>query len=129
MGLGKAYLVAYNLFLFFGWAVALAQALQHVLIDKGGLTSAYGGAGQTVGESAGRGFVGIWLLAAFRSSTSVLPHAALFQLISGLEIGHGAAGLVGGSPALAAMQWAGRSNVLFGVVWAVPEVQVGQMLA
>ena len=36
---------------------------------------------------------------------------------------HAAAGLVGGSPATALMQWAGRSNVLFGVVAAVPEVQ------
>lgn len=41
-------------------------------------------------------------------------------------------GLVGGSPVTALMQWAGRSNVLFGVVGAVPEVQntaaVGAML-
>ena len=46
-----------------------------------------------------------------------------FQLASALEILHAALGLVGGSPLTALMQWAGRSNVLFGVVAAVPEVQ------
>ncbi len=51
--------------------------------------------------------------------------AGLFQLLSGLEILHAAMGLVGGSPVTALMQWAGRSNVLFGVVGAVPEVQNG----
>mgnify|MGYP001810528148 CR=1 FL=1 len=61
------------------------------------------------------------------------PLAGLFQLASALEIVHAALGLVGGSPVTALMQWAGRSNVLFGVVAAVPEVQpglaVGAMLA
>lgn len=33
--------------------------------------------------------------------------------------------MVGGSPVSALMQWAGRSNVLFGVVAAVPAVQGG----
>ena len=59
-------------------------------------------------------------------------HAGIFQLASAAEIVHAALGLVGGSPATAAMQWAGRSNVLFGVVAAVPQVQasaaVGAML-
>lgn len=53
------------------------------------------------------------------------PAPGLFQLASALEIVHAAAGLVGGSPVTAAMQWVGRSNVWFGVVAAVPEVQGG----
>lgn len=52
-----------------------------------------------------------------------LPLPGWFQLASALEIAHAALGLVGGSPLTALMQWAGRSNVLFGVVAAVPEVQ------
>ncbi len=49
--------------------------------------------------------------------------AGFFQLLSALEILHAAVGLVGGSPLTSLMQWAGRSNVLFGVVAAVPETQ------
>jgi hypothetical protein len=70
-----------------------------------------------------------------RPNFAALPLCApsgLFQLASALEILHAALGLVGGSPLTALMQWAGRSNVLFGVVAAVPEVQgaasVGIML-
>lgn len=66
-------------------------------------------------------------------SPPLLPlHAGFFQLLSALEILHAAVGLVGGSPLTSLMQWAGRSNVLFGVVAAVPETQnrpaVGAML-
>lgn len=50
------------------------------------------------------------------------PLAELFQLLAALEIVHAGLGLVGGSLVTALMQWAGRSNVLFGVVMAVPEV-------
>lgn len=58
-------------------------------------------------------------------ASSTLPGttAGFFQLVSALEVVHAAVGLVGGSPVTALMQWAGRSNVLFGVVAAVPEVQ------
>ena len=59
------------------------------------------------------------------SAPDAHPRAGLFQLASALEIVHAAVGLVGGSPLTALMQWAGRSNVLFGVVAAVPEVQNG----
>jgi very-long-chain (3R)-3-hydroxyacyl-CoA dehydratase len=49
--------------------------------------------------------------------------AAIFQLASVLEIVHAALNIVKGSPVSALMQWAGRSNIFFGVVRSVPEVQ------
>jgi very-long-chain (3R)-3-hydroxyacyl-CoA dehydratase len=52
-----------------------------------------------------------------------LSPAGVFQLLAALEILHAAIGLAGGSPVTATMQWAGRSNVLFGVVRSVPQVQ------
>ncbi|PRW58097.1 hypothetical protein C2E21_2722 [Chlorella sorokiniana] len=78
-----------------GWAVALYRVGGHVIATRS-LEGAYTVAGDVVG---------------------------CFQLASALEILHAALGLVGGSPLTALMQWAGRSNVLFGVVAAVPEVQ------
>jgi len=49
-----------------------------------------------------------------------------------MEILHAALGIVKGSPAAAALQWFGRSNILFGIVRCVPGVQptlaVGAML-
>jgi hypothetical protein len=67
------------------------------------------------------------------TNTSHFPPLGLFQLLSGLEILHAAVGLAGASPFAAALQWLGRSNILFGVVTSVPEVQprlaVGLMLA
>lgn len=59
-------------------------------------------------------------------------HVATFQLIAALEIVHAAIGIVGGSPMMSLMQWAGRSNILWGIVRSIPEVQnslyVGAML-
>eukprot|EP00887_Chlorella_sp_A99_P005245 scaffold1.g5245.t1 len=96
MKLSKAYLLAYNVAQAVGWGVALVQTLRHAA--PGDLDTAYDACGRTV---------------------------ALFQLLSALEVAHAAADLVAGSPLTAAMQWAGRSNVLFGVVRAVPSVQHG----
>ncbi len=50
------------------------------------------------------------------------PLAELFQGVSLLETLHAAVGLVPSSPAMALMQWAGRSNVLFLVLDAIPQV-------
>lgn len=50
------------------------------------------------------------------------PHAELFQGVSLLETLHAAVGLVPSSPVMALMQWAGRSNVLFLVLDAIPQV-------
>ncbi|EFN59260.1 hypothetical protein CHLNCDRAFT_137564 [Chlorella variabilis] len=102
--LPKAYLLLYNVAQFGGWAFCLYHLLNHVDTTRS-LEGTYAVAGDAV---------------------------RLFQLASALEILHAAVGLVGGSPVTALMQWAGRSNVLFGVVGAVPEVQntaaVGAML-
>ncbi|PSC75468.1 very-long-chain (3R)-3-hydroxyacyl-dehydratase 2 [Micractinium conductrix] len=101
----RLYLLAYNCAQAAGWAYSGWLLAQHVAAT-GSLRGAYAAAGEPV---------------------------RLFQLASALEIVHAALGLVGGSPVTALMQWAGRSNVLFGVVAAVPEVQpglaVGAMLA
>lgn len=40
-----------------------------------------------------------------------------------MEILHAALGIVKGSPAAAALQWFGRSNILFGIVRSVPVIQ------
>ena len=56
-------------------------------------------------------------------SGSLAPAAGVFQGLAVLEVVHAAAGLVAGSPATAAVQWLGRSNVLFGVIASVPEAQ------
>ncbi len=45
----------------------------------------------------------------------------LFQGVSLLEVLHAALGLVPSSPLMAAMQWAGRSHVLFVVLGGVAE--------
>ena len=59
----------------------------------------------------------------------LVASAEWFQLLALLEVVHAAAGLVGGSPVTALMQWAGRSNVLFGVIKSVPEVSAATWLA
>ncbi|KAL4424771.1 hypothetical protein ABPG77_000811 [Micractinium sp. CCAP 211/92] len=91
----RAYLLAYNSVQFAGWAYCLWLVVQQLAQDKG-LHGQYAAAGRAV---------------------------SFFQLLSALEILHAAVGLVGGSPLTSLMQWAGRSNVLFGVVAAVPETQ------
>ncbi|KAL4859657.1 Very-long-chain (3R)-3-hydroxyacyl-CoA dehydratase 2 [Chlorella vulgaris] len=93
--ISRAYLLLYNVAMFAGWAYALYELAKHASA-KNTVEGSYAAAGDTI---------------------------RLFQLVSGLEILHAALGLVGGSWGAALMQWAGRSNVLFGVVAAEPEVQ------
>ncbi|KAL4437140.1 hypothetical protein ABPG75_004279 [Micractinium tetrahymenae] len=93
--LARLYLLAYNSVQFIGWAYCLWLVLQQLAQAKS-LDGQYAAAGKAV---------------------------SFFQLLSSLEILHAAVGLVGGSPMTSLMQWAGRSNVLFGVVAAVPETQ------
>ncbi|GFH11371.1 Very-long-chain (3R)-3-hydroxyacyl-CoA dehydratase [Haematococcus lacustris] len=48
--------------------------------------------------------------------------AGVFQLLSGLEVIHTLLGIVRSSPAMALLQWAGRSNILFLVLSNIPDV-------
>lgn len=147
-GVVKGYLLLYNLAQFAGWAVALWRMAQHLRATRS-FEGSWSAAGDVVGgwarRPAGRPkrrawgclhAACMWPLSCCRCCCRVLvparrsPNlrrtctcAGWFQLASALEIVHAAAGLVGGSPATALMQWGGRSNVLFGVVAAVPEVQ------
>lgn len=49
--------------------------------------------------------------------------AALFQMISLLEVFHALVGLVRGSPVAALLQWTGRANVLYAIILAIPEIK------
>ena len=145
MRVSTAYLLCYNVFQFCGWALCLGQ-LAADLWASGSLDGAYAAAGGSAREYTlprhhcpppppqPPSIVHHPLGAAPARRPPALRSccAGLSQLASVAEVAHAAVGLVGGSPLTAAMQWAGRSNVLFGVVGAVPEVQrspaVGAML-
>ena len=136
MRLSKAYLLCYNVAQFCGWALCLGQLAADVWAT-GSLDGAYAAAGRAAREYTlhhchRRRFSAAAAACPPDHSRPLLPVAGLSQLASLAEVAHAALGLVGGSPLTAAMQWAGRSNVLFGVVGAVPEVQrspaVGAML-
>lgn len=147
--LRKSYLLFYNLVQTVGWATALWRIVA-ARYATGSLASAHAAAGDTVGARAelpraprprrARARAPAPAAAAARPLMSPtarrppsLPSAAAFQLLAVLEVAHAALGLVRGAPALAALQWAGRANVLYGVVRAVPAAQptaaVGAMLA
>lgn len=61
------------------------------------------------------------------SSSSIVSNlhvsAALFQMISLLEVFHALVGLVRGFPVAALLQWTGRANVLYAIILAIPEIK------
>jgi very-long-chain (3R)-3-hydroxyacyl-CoA dehydratase len=141
--LRKSYLLFYNLVQTVGWATALWRIVA-ARYATGSLASAHAVAGDTVGARAtaqptrpcrarerAPAPADRPLTPPDRPPPS-LHTAAAFQLLAVLEVAHAALGLVRGAPALAALQWAGRANVLYGVVRAVPAAQptlaVGAML-
>lgn len=89
----RAYLVAYNAAQTVGWGVCLVQVLLHA--PKGPE-------------------------AAYRAGA---PAAAWFQFIAFAEILHAALGLVPSSALNNFLQWLGRSNALFRLAQAIPELQ------
>ncbi|GJP66313.1 hypothetical protein CLOP_g23220 [Closterium sp. NIES-67] len=91
----KSYLAAYNLAQALGWAAALVLLL-HDAIVSGSVSNAYAVAGPIVGYC---------------------------QLASVLEVLHAATGLVHSGVLTAAMQWSGRSHVLFTVLGRLPQIQ------
>jgi very-long-chain (3R)-3-hydroxyacyl-CoA dehydratase len=139
--ISRAYLLLYNVTMFAGWAYALYELAKHASATNT-VEGSYAAAGDTIRESqttwllcwgadnAALGNPRLWPMHSPADRcrhrpccSSPLHLAGLFQLVSGLEILHAALGLVGGSWGAALMQWAGRSNVLFGVVAAEPQVQ------
>jgi very-long-chain (3R)-3-hydroxyacyl-CoA dehydratase len=141
--LRKSYLLFYNLVQTVGWATALWRIVA-ARYATGSLASAHAAAGDTVGARATaqpprlrRACARAPVPAAARPRLPAARRpppasAAAFQLLAALEVAHAASGLVRGAPALAALQWAGRTNALCGVVRAVPAAQpslaVGAML-
>lgn len=97
MRVAQLYLALYNAVQAVGWAACLG-VLAHGLINKQTPEQLYASAG---------------------------PLTKLFQGVSLLETLHAAVGLVPSSPVMALMQWAGRSNVLFLVLDAIPQLQSG----
>mmetsp|Transcript_6488 Transcript_6488/g.12857 ORF Transcript_6488/g.12857 Transcript_6488/m.12857 type:complete len:224 (-) Transcript_6488:496-1167(-) len=91
------YLTLYNVCQAFGWLYVLYKSI-HGTIDASSLSGAMPAAGSSV---------------------------ALFQMVSFLEILHALLGLVRGSPMAALLQWVGRSNVLYAIVLAIPEIKSG----
>mmetsp|Transcript_10447 Transcript_10447/g.31482 ORF Transcript_10447/g.31482 Transcript_10447/m.31482 type:complete len:222 (+) Transcript_10447:471-1136(+) len=89
-----AYLLLYNLAQSIGWATALVQTVLSLTRHPSG-DQVYSAAGLTVRACQG---------------------------LAALEIFHAAAGLVRGSPVVALLQWAGRSNCLYAVLHCIPQL-------
>ncbi|KAI8469875.1 MAG: tyrosine phosphatase-like protein [Monoraphidium minutum] len=90
----KAYLISYNALQAVGWGVCLAQVA--LALHKGA-------------DAAG----------AYRAGA---PAAAWMQMIAFVEIVHAATGLVPSSALNTFMQWLGRSNALYRIAQAIPEL-------
>ncbi|KAL6763238.1 tyrosine phosphatase-like protein [Haematococcus lacustris] len=94
--LRDVYLVAYNATQALGWAWCLWTVAASYAVNGGNHVNVFNAAGGT---------------------------ARVFQLLSGLEVIHTLLGIVRSSPAMALLQWAGRSNILFLVLSHIPDVQ------
>ncbi|GBF88046.1 very-long-chain (3R)-3-hydroxyacyl- dehydratase [Raphidocelis subcapitata] len=97
----RAYLVAYNAAQAAGWGVCLYQ-IAGALAAGGGPAEAY---------RAGA------------------PSAAWMQCIAALEILHAATGLVPSNALNTFMQWLGRSNALYRIAQAIPELHANPAAA
>lgn len=119
-----AYLRAYNLAQAAGWTAALALSLAAAGKRPGSVYAAAtgpirkreGGIGTATAPAS------VPHPARPRPATAPPPMPGACQGAALLETVHVLAGLVKGSAPLALLQWFGRSNVLFLILGAVPEV-------
>lgn len=118
----KGYLFLYNVAQALGWVYALYLILSSLYTSGGNVAIVYRDSHTVVGTSLSPLFFQPTPSSSHPSSSLFLL-IDTFQFLASLEILHAALGLVGGSPLAALMQWAGRSNVLFGVVSVIPQVQ------
>lgn len=125
------YLIGYNIFQAIGWMYVLYKSIRGTFHETS-LAGAMPEASFAVGtflclithESVDF-LIRIPVGHGHTRYTYVMIDAALFQLISFMEILHAALGIVRGSPAAAFLQWTGRANVLFAVILAIPQIKSG----
>lgn len=136
----QAYLLTYCGISFMGWSYALVSIIASLVVNRNVEppsedTSAFvGEAGWRGGRCTGfrsgrlpdlrkRCLSTPRRHTACRVMNGTLSSAETFQLLGLLDVLNAAVGLVASAPLTAFLQWAGRSNVLFGVLpLAPPEV-------
>jgi very-long-chain (3R)-3-hydroxyacyl-CoA dehydratase len=122
----RAYLLAYNALQLVGWTWVLFCTIGAVVASIG--RSARGGGGGSGGGGGVLSFLaptqapGPAAAAAAAAYAAAGPAVRACQGAALIETVHVVLGLVPGSPALAFLQWFGRSNVLFLILGAIPRL-------